>query len=439
MRRLFQVLVFTLLAVAATDATAQERNVRNIFFDTLRSGDIRSTPVGVEEMTYVGTDYISGYDSTLMRYITAVVQFDVDFYADFDLVLTDSFFLKLYEIDELDLLGWKRLGATYLVRLEAEFPGSMIRARWRLWDTSRKQQFAKGRIERPRDEWRDMGHEIADEIVHTLTGEPGIFRTRIVYAREVGQAKELFLAGFDGANERQLTSNGSINLSPVMSPISNDVYFISYLDGDPHLYRVDINTLKVSKVAEYPGIIAAPAISPDGRKIACVLSRDGNSEIYVLDTDGNIIKRLTNHWAIDTSPTWSPDGSMLAFASDRSGAPQVYTMDSDGLGVRRLTYQSSYSDSPIWSARGGRITFVSRTPSRRFDLASIDTSGGDYRVLTEVGMNENPHFSPDGKHVIFSSTRLGSRSIFTMDLTGRNQRRLTREGVCSNPNWGPLP
>ncbi|MEA3297416.1 MAG: Tol-Pal system beta propeller repeat protein TolB, partial [candidate division Zixibacteria bacterium] len=317
-------------------------------------------------------------------------------------------------------------------------PGSKMRVRWRLWDIARKQQFAKGKIEKDKNSWRELGHDVANEIVHTLTGGKSIFRTMIVYIKKIDKAKELFIADFDGANERQLTSNGSINLSPVFTPNGREIFFTSYMGGDPQLYKVDVTTGKTLRVAEYPGIVVAPAISPYGNKIACVLSKDGNSEIYVLNMDGEIIKRLTRHWAIDTSPTWSPDGRMIAFTSDRSGSPQVYIMDSDGLKLRRLTFQSSYSDSPIWSDRGDRITFVTRTKQGRFDLASIDTSGVDYRVLTEIGMNENPHFSPDGKHIIFSSTRLGSRSIFTMDITGRNQRRLTHNGVCSNPNWGPL-
>jgi TolB protein len=430
-------LSLALLFLPFTHVFCQGDEVRNIFFDTI-AGGFEPTMIGVEDMKYIGDQYITHDDSTLMTYVTRVVQNDIDFYADFELVRKDTFFLILYEITELDLLSWQRLGATYLVGLEAEFPGPNLRVRWRLFDTARKQEFSKGTREDGKSRWRELGHEIADEIVHTLTGEKGIFRTQIVYAKQLDNVKELFIADYDGANERQLTKTGSINISPFFGPDGNEVYFTSYLKGDPQLYKVNVATGQVSEVAKFPGIIAAPAISPDGNKIACVMSKDGNSEIYVLDLNGRVIKRLTNHWAIDTSPTWSPDGRLIAFSSDRSGFPQIYVMDSDGLNVRRLTYEGNYNDSPVWSKRGDRITFVSRTKTGRFDVASVDTSGRDYRVLTEVGMNENPHFSPDGKHIIFSSTRLGSPDIFTMDITGRNQRRLTRSGNCSNPVWGPL-
>ncbi|MFH1374563.1 MAG: Tol-Pal system beta propeller repeat protein TolB [bacterium] len=416
--------------------TAQQENVRNVFFDTLRTGDVQATLIGVDEMRYIGSRYIGPDDSTLMAYTTRIVQFDVDFYADFELVPIDTFYMRVYEIADLDLLGWQRLGATYLVRLEAEFPGSNMRVRWRLFDTVRKQQFARGTLEQHRTSWRELGHDVANEIVHTLTGEQGIFRTKIVYAKKVGEGKELFVADFDGASERQLTDVGSISISPFFTPDGEEVYFTSYMDGDPQLYKVNVYSDKISRVTSFPGIVAAPAISPDGNKIACVLTRDGNSEIYVLNLEGKIIKRLTYHWSIDTSPTWSPDGQEIAFASDRSGRPQIYIMDADGLNVRRLTYEGSYNDSPVWSHRSHRITFVSRTKSGRFDIASIATSGHDYRILTEVGANENPHFSADGKHIIFSSTRLGPRDLYTMDITGRNQRRVTKSGNCSNPVWG---
>lgn len=438
MRKSYIVLLILLGLIIHSNAAAQtDDEIRKILFDTI-SGEYQATPIGVDDMKYIGNRYITHDDSVLMYYTTRIVQRDLDFYADFDLVPLDSFFLKTYEINEMSVLGWRRLGADLLVRLEAEFPGDKLRVRWRLFDTIKQQQFARGLIEKRKNEWRTLGHEVANAVVHTLTGEDGIFLTKIVYARQTGNAKELFLADYDGANEKQLTFTNSINISPFFAPDKNEVYFTSYMRDDPQLFKINLRNLEIVQIAKFDGIVAAPAVSPDGNKIACVLSKDGNSEIYVLDLKGRIIKRLTRHRAIDTAPTWSPDGRMIAFSSDRTGSPQIYIMDSDGLNVKRLTFKGGYNDSPIWSSRADRITFVSRTKYGRFDLASIDTSGYDYRILTEVGQNENPHFSPDGKHIIFSSTRLGPKDIFTMDVTGRNQRRLTRSGKCSNPNWGPV-
>lgn len=434
--KLIIVLIFLLIT---SSALAQGDNVRNIYFDTLKPiGGVIATPIGVDEMVYVGNQYINYDDTVLMNYVTRIVQEDIDFHADFELVRTDSFFMKMYNIKELDVLSWQRLGADLLVRLEAEFLGGNMKVRWRLFDAIRQQRITSSTVERSKNDWRVLAHMVANDIVHYLTGERGIYLTKICYIKKIGEAKEIFIADYDGASEIQLTNTGTINLSPFFHPNGEDIYFTSYLEGDPKLFKVNTRSKKISKVAEYTGIVAAPAVSPDSNKIACVLSKDGNSEIYVLDLNGKIIKRLTNNRAIDSAPTWSPDGRMIAFSSDRSGSPQVYLMDSDGLNVRRLTYQSNYNDSPIWSARGDRISFVSRTKYGRFDLASIDTTGTDYRIYTELGQNENPHFSPNGKHIIFASTRLGPSDIYTMDINGRNQKRLTRSGTCSNPNWGPF-
>jgi TolB protein len=424
-----------LLAFCNSSGTAQ--GVRDYRLGTV-FGQFKATPIGVEDARYIGSSYIVADDSALMRSVTSVVQNDIDFYADFELVRIDTFYLRTYEIKELDFLGWERLGAEYVVKLEAEFPGTNVRIFWRLFDTSNRSQIARGSFEYRRQFWRELAHDIANDIVYNLTGERGIFRTKIAYMKRVGTAKEVFIADYDGTNERQLTRTGAINISPAFSPDGQTIYFTSFRDGDPQLFRVTVADGTVKKVSNFPGIAAAPAVSPDGKKIACVLSKDGNSEIYVLDLDGRVIKRVTNHQAIESSPTWSSDGRMLAFSSDRTGAPQIYLTDSDGLTTRRLTFTGKYNDSPIWSQRGDRITFVSRTKQGRFDLASIDTSGVEYRVMTEVGHNENPHFSPDGKHIVFSSTRLSEGDIYTMDLSGQNQRRMTRTGTCTNPVWGPI-
>ncbi len=435
MRICLLILLSLTTVLAALNANAQK--VRDFTLPDVVDA-FRATPYGVDDMKYIGTRYISQEDSTLMQHITRVVQRDIDFYADFSLIPIDSFYMTTYEIKEMDLLGWQRLGAEFLIKLEAEFPAQNIRGFWRMYHTPSQREVASGQLEYHRTYWRELAHDIANEIVYNSTGERGIFRTKVVYVKKFGQAKELFMADYDGTNEKQLTKTGSINLSPMFSPNQEEVYFTSYMSGEPQMYRLVLKTGEMTQIGDFQGVVAAPSISPDGNKIACVLSKDGNSEIYVLDLKGNIIKRLTKHRSIDSAPSWSPDGQSIVFSSDRTGAPQIYIMDADGLNVRRLTYEGGYNDSPIWADRGERITFVSRTKSRRFDLASINVDGTDYRVLTEVGMNENPHFSPDGKHIIFASSRLSSGDIYTMDLSGQNQRRLTHGGTSSNPAWGPI-
>ncbi|MDH4033894.1 MAG: hypothetical protein OEV80_08855, partial [candidate division Zixibacteria bacterium] len=299
MKRIF--LAFAFVTCLSLTGQAQENKVREILFDTIVKGDVHATPIGVDQMVYVGTEYISKSDTTLMEYATRIVQRDLDFYLDFELIEVDPFYIELYEIVELDLFGWQRLGADYVVKLEAEFPGGMMRVRWKLFDARLKRQIIRGTVDRRKDEWRTLGHEVANDIVTQMTGDPGIFLTRMAYVKKNGNSKELFISDYDGANEKQLTDNGSINLSPVFTPRGDALYYCSYLDGDPHLYRINLGNLQVTKIASFPGLVTAPAVSPDGNKIACVLTKDGNSEIYVLDLNGKIIKRLTRHWSIDTS------------------------------------------------------------------------------------------------------------------------------------------
>jgi TolB protein len=430
--------LLALICLTTTASAQTDANIRNIPFDTIRTGEVKPTAIGVEEMKYIGAQVITKGDSGFMHAATGIVKFDIEFYADFELVEIDSFYIRTYEIKVMDLLAWERLGATRLVRLEAEFPGSNMRVRWKLMDTQHDQEIAKGVVENSKTRWRDVGHDVANEIVRALTGDRGIFRTKIAYCKKVGKGKEICIADFDGANEQQLTSNGSINISPCWTPDGREIFFTSFVGGPAQIYKVDVTTKKMTKIAAFNGINAAPAVSPDGARLACVLSKDGNSEIYVLDINGRIIKRVSNTTAIESGPTWSPNGAMLAFSSDRTGAPQIYVSDADGIRVNRLTYEGRYNDSPIWSIRGNRVTFVSRTKDGRFDLASIDTSGHNPHLMTGFGQNENPHFSPDGKHIIFASTRLGGSDIFTMDASGRNQRRITTSGGCSNPVWGPM-
>ncbi|HDL03025.1 MAG: Tol-Pal system beta propeller repeat protein TolB [Candidatus Zixiibacteriota bacterium] len=436
MKRFDKIFIIAILSILGTSVFGQSGlNVKDYTGRLQERRTFEPTKIAVEEARYVGIEYITASDSVIIRNCGIILQNDLDFSPYFENVPLDTFFMRHMEMDRMTLLGWKRLAAQYVIKLEVEFPRNNIRVRYRLYSTDSEREIKKERFETAKGDYRALVHEIANDIVKSLLGDEGIYRTKIVYSRKYGDAQELFIADFDGKNERQLTNNGSINILPAFSPDGEYIYFTSYVDDEPHIYMLNLKTNSVDLIASNPGLNTAPEVSPDGKSIACVLTKDGNSEIYLLDRKGKIKKRLTNSWAIETAPTWSPDGKEIAFTSDRAGSPQIYIMDKEGLNVRRISYHGNYNDSPCWSPRGDRIVYASR--GSQFRIVSVDVTGKDFRVLADYGNNENPSLSPDGNHIIFTSTRMGVQELYTMDIFGRNQRKISSGGGCSNPAWSP--
>ncbi len=430
-------MVLLLIAGIGGQVSAQSGlNIRDVRVILPERKTFEPTNIAVEDAKYTGIEFLTAKDSLLMRNCTVILQNDLDFSPYFEVTPVDTFFMHHMELKWMTHLSWKRLGVSYVVNLEVEFPRDKIRLQYRLVSTSDGREIEHEKFESRRSNYRVLVHEVANDIVNFLTGDKGIYRTKIVYCKKVDDASELFISDYDGHNERQLTNNGSINLLPAFSPNGQYIYFTSYMDGDPRIYMLNLESNEVDRISGYPGLNSSPVVSPDGKTIACVLSKDGNSEIYLLNRNGKIKKRLTYNWSIETSPTWSPNGKEIAFTSDRTGSPQIYIMDAEGLNIRRLTYQGSYNDSPCWSPKGDRIVFVSRNGN--FQIASVRVDGSDFQVLAELGSNENPHFSPDGNHVVFSSFRLGKKEIYAMDLFGNNKQKLTKGENCSNPAWSPF-
>jgi TolB protein len=284
---------------------------------------------------------------------------------------------------------------------------------------------------------RRAAHRIADEVVLLVTGEAGVADTKIAFASTRSGVKELYLMDYDGAVVAPVTANKSINMSPNWSPDSRSLAFTSYMNGYPFLYRVfPFERRPVQLLAGYAGINSSPSWSPDGRTVAMTLSKDGNPEIYLLTVATGAFRRLTTNVSIDTEPTWSPTGRDLAFISDRSGSAHVYVMDTDGTNLRRLT-SGGFNTQPRWSPKGDTIVFTSRFGSH--DLWAISPDGSNLRRLTAgPGDNESASWSPNGRHLIFQSSRQGGTQLYTMLSDGSEQQVLTGgPGQASSPAWSP--
>ena len=287
---------------------------------------------------------------------------------------------------------------------------------------------------------RLMAHRLADELVSRYTGEPGIARTKIAYVSDRGGGRERFVMDYDGNAPRQVTADGFLDLTPQWSPDRRSLVFTAYRNRrNQTIDMIELATGKRRTLVALAGLNITPALSPDGRYLAFATSQDGNSEIYTLDTRTNALQRLTFQPAGDLSPFWSPSGRELAFTSDRGGGPQIYVMNADGSNVRRLTFEGDYNAAPAWSPRGDWIAFVCRTQGFQFKLCLITPDGQKrLQITTGPGIDDSPSWSPDGRHVVFSSMVNDQSHIFMINRDGTEQERLTSGGMRhSSPSWSP--
>ncbi len=343
---------------------------------------------------------------------------------------------------------WRLINAQALIQGSVEMqPDGRLRVNFRLWDVFAEQQMTGLAYFTTPSNWRRVAHIVADVIYKRLTGEDGYFDTRLVYVAESGpqnrRVKRLGIMDQDGENHRFLTAGNELVLTPRFSPTTQEITYLSYIGEIPRVYLFNLNTGQQEVLGDFPGMTFAPRFSPDGNKVIMSLADNGNSDIFTMDLRTRGVKRLTNHPAIDTSPSYSPDGRRIAFNSDRGGSQQLYVMDSDGGNVRRVSFNQGRYATPVWSPRGDLVAFT-RMSNGEFYIGVMRPDGSGERMLTKGFLVEGPTWAPNGRVLsYFRQTPADSRGrvtskVYTIDLTGFNERELTTPIDASDPAWSPL-
>jgi TolB protein len=344
--------------------------------------------------------------------------------------------------------NWKSLNAQAIVtgRATRQSDGR-LRGEFRLWDVGSGQQLAAQQYVTQPEFWRRIAHIISDQIYERMTGEKGYFDSRVVFVDESGpserRVKKLAIMDQDGANVRTLTKGSDLVLTPRFSPSTQEITYMEFGQGDPRVYLYNIETGQREIVGNFPGMSFSPRFSPDGQRIIMSLQQGGNSNLFVMDLRSKSTTRLTDTPAIDTSPCYSPDGSQICFESDRGGKPQIYVMSAQGGQAQRISFarddaNASYS-TPVWSPRGDYIAFT-RQGGGQFAIGLIKPDGSGERILTSGFHNEGPTFSPNGRVVMFfrDPGGTGGPSLYTIDISGRNELKVPTPGFASDPAWSPL-
>src|SRR5262245_54432256 len=340
--------------------------------------------------------------------------------------------------------NWKTINAQALVtgRITRQNNGR-VKAEFRLWDVNTGQQLAGQQYDTSAEYWRRIGHIISDKVYERLTGEKGYFDSRVVFVDETGskerRVKRLALMDQDGANVRYLTRGSDLVLTPRFSPSSQEITYMEFGQGDPRVYLLNIETGQREIVGNFPGMSFSPRFSPDGQRVIMSLQQGSNSNLYVMDLRSKTITRLTDTPAIDTAPCYSPDGAQICFESDRGGTQQIYVMAAGGGAAQRISFGSGSYSTPVWSPRGDAIAFTKRG-SGTFGIGVIKPDGSGERLLTDGFHNEGPTWAPNGRVLMFFRDPGGNSgaSLFTIDLTGRNEQRIPTPAYASDPAWSPL-
>lgn len=407
-------------------------------------GTVKPLPIAITNFIGNGPPEVQ-----LGRRISGVIQADLARSGLFDPIDEKAFIDVERSLETLPRFqNWRILNAQAMVQGRITLLADQrMKVQFRLWDVFAQQQMVGQVYTTVTSNWRRIAHIVSDAIYKRVTGEEGYFDTRVVYIAETGsqirRIKRLAIMDQDGENHHFLTDGSSLVLTPRFSPSRQEITYMSYHGNVPRVYIFNIDTGRQEVLGDFPGMTFAPRFSPDGDSVIMSMAESGNTEIYTMDLRTRKVRQLTRHSAIDTSPYFSPDGKRVVFNSDRSGTQQLYIMKADGSSVKRISFGKGRYATPVWSPRGDLIAFTKFTGGR-FYIGVMGVNGKGERLLAEGFLVESPTWAPNGRVLMFfRESPRGTRGekdskLFSIDLTGQNEREILTPMDASDPAWSPL-
>tara|TARA_R110002096_G_scaffold22170_9_gene71586 strand:- start:24771 stop:26096 length:1326 start_codon:yes stop_codon:yes gene_type:complete len=439
MKKLIQLLTMTYacLLVVSSPLLAQTKPLRI----EINQGVIEPMPIAAPQFVGSGNG-----GNTYAEQITAVIVSDLAGSGLFREIPPSAYISGITNFDApVQFADWKAINAQALVTGAVQVSGGKLTVKFRLFDVFAQTGLGDGlQFQASKDSWRRMAHKAADAIYSRLTGESGYFDSRVVYISEEGpknqRRKRLAIMDYDGANNRFLTDDTDIVLAPRFSPNNNEIVYTSYKSGTPKVYLMNVDTLKQRLLDEQPGMTFAPRFSPDGNSVVMSLTEQGNTDIYLMGVNDRSKTRLTSGVSIDTAPSFSPDGTQIVFESDRGGKQQIYVMPATGGTAQRISFGKGSYGTPVWSPRGDMIAFT-KISQGRFHVGVMRVDGSNERLLTASFLDEGPTWSPNGRVIMFfreTAGASGAPAIYSVDVTGRNLKRVKTPSFGSDPAWSGL-
>ncbi len=424
--------------------------MQNLFLTLLRGGliallliagqahaqlSIEITGAGVNRIA-VSLPEFTG-ESSYVKALLSVVRSDLDRSGLFKVIDNGPSGLNENSAVPFEAFRGQGADAAVLGSLSPAADGRM-EARFRLFDINKRSELGGSVYLTQPSQLRAAGHRIADFIYERLTGERGVFSTRIAYILKTGDRYELQVADADGQGAQAALVSREPIISPAWSPDGNRLAYVSFENKKPVVFVHNLSTGRRAVVANFKGSNSAPAWSPDGSRLAVVLTKEGGSQIYVVNADGGGVQRLISSSGIDTEPTWSADGQNIYFTSDRGGSPQIYRANTAGGDIQRVTFEGTYNVSPRISPDGRTLAFVSRREGR-FQIATLDLPSRQVQLLTDSSKDESPSFAPNGRMILYA-TEVGRRGVLSaVSVDGRIKQRLSvSAGDVREPAWAPF-